>query len=95
MEKPEQAHVNGKTHPDLMTVGDLARRTKLSASFWYGAVADGRVPHYRLGSGQGGIRISEEQYQRFLRENEEGGADHASAPRPAPQPPLTLKKLKL
>lgn len=66
MEKPQQYPVNGKSSPELMTVTDVARRTKMSDSFVYGAIGDGRLKHYRLGKGQGGIRISEEQLQSFL-----------------------------
>ena len=62
-----------KAHPDMMTVEDVARRLNVSDSFVYGAVADGRLKHHRLGKGQGGIRISESQLSAFLAGTERGG----------------------
>lgn len=59
---------------ELLTISDLVARTKLSASFWYQAIADGRLRHFRLGKGQGGIRVSEGQLTAFLEAQERGGA---------------------
>lgn len=58
---------------ELMTILDLKKRTKLSRAFWYARIQDGSLKHYRLGRGQGGIRISEEQYQEYLKAKEQGG----------------------
>lgn len=65
----------------LLTVEDVAARLSVSDSFVYEAVAAGRLKHYRLGKGQGAIRVSEEQLSEFLRLSERGGAEAA------PQPP--------
>ncbi len=67
-------HQKTEKHPELMTIAYLADRTGFSRSFWHQAVADGRIRHHRFGKGQGGIRITEEQYQEFLRATEKGGA---------------------
>ena len=61
------------SNPALMTVADVARRLNASESFVYGAIAAGRMQHHRLGRGQGGIRVSEEQLAAFLRGSERGG----------------------
>lgn len=66
--------------PVMMTVAELAAVSKLSESFWYQAICDGRCPHYRFGKGQGGIRVSVEQYEAFLKSIERLGS-------PAPEPP--------
>ena len=75
--------------PDMMTVEDVALRLKASDSFVYGAIADGRLKHHRLGKGQGGIRVSEEQFGAFLKLTERGGdpepqSPKAAKPRPGP-----------
>lgn len=86
MQIPEQFPLNGKSNPEVMTVADVARRLKTSPGFIYGAIGDGRLKHYRLGKGQGAIRISEQQLQEFLGRNEEGGS---AVPSPPPRrPPL-------
>ncbi len=70
-----------KAHPDMMTVEDVARRLNVSDSFVYGAVADGRLKHHRLGKGQGGIRISESQLSAFLAETERTGTPASKPPK--------------
>jgi len=78
---------------NLLTVKEVAKRLAVSESFVYGRIADGSLKHYRLGKGQGGIRVSEEQLQEYLKGREEGGE-----PRPEPQPPpkpVVLKRLSL
>ena len=82
-----------KAYPDMMTVEDVARRLKASDSFVYGAIASGRLTHHRLGKGQGGIRVSEEQLAAFLRVTERGG-EEASVP-PAKVTPPPNRHLKL
>lgn len=66
----------------MMTVEEVAKRINMSDSFVYGAIADGRLKHHRLGKGQGGIRISEVQLADFLRTTERGGE-------PAQEEPVT------
>src|SRR5262249_16604828 len=51
---------NAKRDPQLMTAREVAQKLRLSVSFIYERIADGSLPHFRLGSGQGGIRVSEE-----------------------------------
>lgn len=67
-------------NPDLMNVEDVARRLKVSPSFIYQAVAEGRLKHFRLGKGQGGLRVSEEQLEVFLEAQERGGPSVAEVP---------------
>lgn len=62
-----------KAYPDMMTVEDVARRLKASDSFVYEAIASGRLTHHRLGKGQGGIRVSEQQLSAFLADTERVG----------------------
>ena len=76
----------GKTHPEMMTVEDVARRLKMSDGFVYNVVASGRLKHHRFGKGQGGIRVSEEQLAEFLRLTERGGEEEKVVPMPSPKP---------
>lgn len=59
----------------LMKIPVVAWRLSTSESFVYGLIADGRLKHFRLGKGQGGLRVSEEQLQAYLLLSEEGGED--------------------
>ncbi len=68
------------TRPELMTIADLAARSGFSQAFWYQAIAEGRCPHYRLGKGQGGLRVSEAQYQEFLSSCERRPTEAAPPP---------------
>lgn len=87
--------IDGKDNPELMTITDLAARTQLSRSFWYARTKDGSLGHHVMGPGQGGIRISEEQYQEYLRKTERGGeAPKDPSPIPKPEMPV-LKHLRL
>ncbi len=67
-----EAGDSGNRHPDqanrlaLLNVAEVAKRLGVSPGFVYARVADGSLPHYRLGNGQGGIRVSEEQITAFL-----------------------------
>ena len=74
-----------KAHPEMMTVADLATVSQLSESYWYQAIAEGRCQHYRFGKGQGGIRVSVEQYEVFLKAIERGG-EPVKAETPTPRP---------
>jgi excisionase family DNA binding protein len=64
---------------EMMTVADVAKRLNVSESFVYARIAEG-MPHYRLGNGRGGIRVSEEQLQAYLRSREKGGASVPRTP---------------
>ena len=56
--------------PDLKTVVEAAAYLRVSKSFVYDALADGRLKFHRLGKGQGGIRISQAQLDAFLQSTE-------------------------
>jgi excisionase family DNA binding protein len=53
-------------------VPEVAARLSCSPSFVYEVIASGELPHYRLGKGQGGIRVSEAHLQQFLAGRERG-----------------------
>jgi excisionase family DNA binding protein len=78
----------------LMKVAVAAWRLSASESFVYQLINDGRLKHYRLGTGQGGLRVSEEQLQEYLATQEEGGASRPKPERAAPAR-KTLKHLSL
>ena len=74
----------------LMKIPVVAWRLSVSESFCYQLIADGRLQHHRLGKGQGGLRVSEEQLRAYLLATQEGGVGHAAAmPRT-----VTVKPLK-
>jgi excisionase family DNA binding protein len=55
----------------LMTVSDVAARLKVSTSQVYAMITNGKMRCYRLTTKtQGGIRVSEEQLEDFLRSAE-------------------------
>jgi hypothetical protein len=68
----------------LLKVEDVAARLNCSTSFVY-SILGKELKHYRLGKGQCGIRVSDEQLQDYL-EGKEKGSDQ-----PAPAAPR-LKK---
>ncbi len=51
-----------------MTVKQFADRAEISLSLAYLLIAEGQVPHRRIGQKgrRGAIRISEEDYQQFM-----------------------------
>ncbi|MHC5544324.1 helix-turn-helix domain-containing protein [Singulisphaera rosea] len=51
-----------------MTVKEFAERAEISLSLAYVLVAEGRVPHRRIGRAgkRGAIRIAEEDFARFI-----------------------------
>ena len=52
--------VNGKSHPEYMTVLDVAKRLKLSRSQIYALIDSGRMKCHRFTTGKsGGIRVPE------------------------------------
>jgi excisionase family DNA binding protein len=75
----------------MMKVREAAAKINASPSFIYSAISDGRLRCYRIGKGQGGIRISEEQLKAFLEATEKTGA--SVPPKPAARP-LKLKHLR-
>jgi excisionase family DNA binding protein len=70
----------------MLTVKDVAGRLNCSESFVYELLASGELKHFRLGKGQGGKRVSEEQLQEYLLTREHGGEG-----RPQPAPPAGEK----
>lgn len=74
----------------LYKVPEIAAFLQLSVASIYSKVADGSMPHYKLG---GAVRISETQLQEFLAKSEQ-----RAAPRAAPELPLpkgAFKHLKV
>ncbi len=67
----------------LMTVSEVAERMRISVSSVYVKVADGSLPHYKIG---GAVRISEVQLASYLASKERGKMRRAPAP-------VTLKHL--
>jgi excisionase family DNA binding protein len=51
-----------------MTVKEFAERAEISLSLAYLLVAEGSIPHRRIGQKgkRGAIRISEEEFQQFM-----------------------------
>lgn len=74
-----------KAHPEMMTVGEVARRLSVSDSFVYQAISEGRLKHHRLGKAQGAIRVSETQLADFLRRTEQGHLPQTNS-KPVPDP---------
>jgi excisionase family DNA binding protein len=73
---------------NLLKVTAVAERLDCSVSFVYQVIASGELPHYRLGRGQGGIRVSVAQIAEFLGRRQKGG-------RVEPAAPAVRKKVKL
>ena len=65
----------------MLKIPEVARRLNCSVAFVYEIVSQGRLRHYRLGKNQGGIRVSEEQLQDYLRRAEHGGEVRTPPPR--------------
>jgi excisionase family DNA binding protein len=68
-------HHGGKM--SLLKVQEAAHELNCSPSLVYQAIADGRLRCHRIGKGQGGIRISREQLDEFLKETVKGGEETA------------------
>lgn len=68
---------------DLLTVADVAARLRCSRGLVYRLVAAGELPHYRVGGGRGGIRVSGGQLARFLAARTGGG-----------RPPRPVRRLR-
>ena len=61
----------------LLKVQAVAEQLNCSKSQVYDLIASHKLRHYRIGKGHGGIRISEEQIEEFLRGREQGGEESA------------------
>lgn len=82
-----------------MKVKDVAARLEVAPGTVYLLIAQGLMPHYRVGTGRGHIRITEDQLQQYLDANERNkirpAQPIAPAPPVAPLPKLNLKNFKL
>lgn len=65
---------------NYLTIKQVAERLQVSLGTVYHLCAQGRMPHHRVGLGRGTIRISEEQFQRYVAETESGGAEAVPPP---------------
>jgi len=54
---------------NLLTVTEISKRLRLSAAFVYARIADGSMPHYKIG---GAVRVSEQQLAAYLASAERG-----------------------
>ena len=50
----------------MLTIEDVRKRLKVAASTVYQLCKEGRMPHHRIGSGRGTIRISEPDLHQFM-----------------------------
>ena len=73
----------------LLCVSEVADRLRCSPSTVYALVAQGTLGHFRIGLGRGGIRVSEEQIDAYLKSQEKGGGRTQS-----PAPKTLMPKLK-
>ncbi len=71
----------------MFTVKAVAARLACSQATVYSLIASGRLRHYRIGTGRGAIRVSEEQIAEFL-----SGAESRTAA--APSSPVKLRHLQ-
>jgi len=66
--------------PRLLTVKKVAERWSVSPSTVYALLANGILPHVRIGSGRGTIRISHEDAEAYeaknKRDDEKTYAEH-------------------
>jgi excisionase family DNA binding protein len=69
------------TDGSMMKIADVAKRLGVSLACVYEIAGNGQLQCYRFGTGRGTIRISEEQFQQFLK----NAATKRTASRPAPQ----------
>lgn len=51
----------------MMTVREIAKTLRISLACAYSLVESGQLPCYRIGTGRGTIRISQEQLERYLK----------------------------
>jgi excisionase family DNA binding protein len=73
----------------------IAERLEICESIVYGWIADGELPHLRLGAKghRGGIRVEEADLQAFLNSRKVGAG--VAAPKPPPTRRPVKPKLKL
>lgn len=69
----------------LLNVPDVARELNVSKACVYALVARGVLPHVRIGTGRGTIRVKPEDLQHFI---DGQRRDQCAEPVPAPRTPL-------
>lgn len=74
----------------MLTVQDVADRLNVSAACVYALVARNDLPHVRIGTGRGTIRILEEDLGAYL-----SGRRRDRPPEPEPSVPMPLKHLRV
>ena len=52
----------------MYTASEIAKKLRISLACAYALVESGQLACYRIGTGRGTIRISEEQLQHYLRQ---------------------------
>jgi excisionase family DNA binding protein len=68
----------------VLTVAEVAKRLRCSLSNAHALIAAGKLKAYRVGAGGGGLRVSEEHLQEFLRSAEtRQGREETPAPEKA------------
>jgi excisionase family DNA binding protein len=75
---------------DQLTVKAVADRLEVCATTIYGLIASGKLKCYRIGSGRGVMRISEDHLAEYLR-----GAEPVAKVAPAPARKPHLKHLHI
>ena len=50
----------------MLTVGEVAKRLRVSRNTVYGLVENERIGHIRIGTGRGTIRITEDDLASFI-----------------------------
>ena len=78
---------------NMYKVPEVAARLSCSASFIYEVIATKELSHYRLGKGQGGIRVSEKQLQEFLARRERSDQLASAIPAATSRRKVKLKHL--
>ncbi len=81
---------------NMLKIQEVAKQLNCSESLVRNLIGSGRLRCYRLGKGQGAIRVSAEQLADFLDTAEDGtdSGEEQAPSLPAPQPP-PLKHLSL
>jgi len=67
----------------VLTVRQVAERLHVSQGTVYGLIAQGRLRAFRIGTGRGTLRVSEEALADFLQAVETSGGQPADEGRPA------------
>ena len=78
----------------MLRVAEVANRLGVSAALVYQLIADRRLPHFRIGTGRGTIRVRGEDVDAYLAGCRVEGPGRKARPRPSgPFLHLNAKKL--